>query len=131
MAASAHGPVRANRPQLGPSPLPGWSATGDVVAPVTVAASSSNGPTACWGAMSSIEGALLLQPAFVVHSFGMRFAIDVAFCDRNLGVISVITMGRNRLTRPRLRGWALVEAQGGAFARWHLGPGSHLSVESG
>ena len=32
-----------------------------------------------------IEGALLLRPARSVHTLGMRFAIDVAFCDADRG----------------------------------------------
>ena len=40
-----------------------------------------------------IEGALLLRPARSVHTFRMRFAIDVAFCDRDLRVLRVVTHG--------------------------------------
>jgi uncharacterized protein len=77
-----------------------------------------------------IDGALLLHPAFVVHSFGMRFPIDVAFCDKDLRVIAVATMGRNRLGRPRIRARAVVEASAGAFATWRLSKGSRLAIES-
>jgi uncharacterized protein len=98
------------------------------VGPVSVAASSLERSHGLLG-RDSVDGALLLQPAFVVHSFGMRFPIDVAFCDRHLRVISVITMPPRRLTRPRLRTWAVVEAQAGAFGRWRLSTGSRLAVE--
>jgi uncharacterized membrane protein (UPF0127 family) len=77
-----------------------------------------------------VDGAILLQPAMVVHTFGMRFPIDVAFCDRDLRVIGVVTMHRNRLSRPRLRGWAVVEATAGAFAGWGLVAGSRLGVSA-
>jgi uncharacterized membrane protein (UPF0127 family) len=77
----------------------------------------------------SVEGALLLRPAFVVHTFGMRFPIDVAFCDRRLHVRAVVTMGRNRFNRPRLGTSVILEAQAGAFTRWRLGPGSRLEIE--
>ena len=100
------------------------------VGPVTVAASSLERSHGLLG-RERMDGALLLQPAFVVHSFGMRFPIDVAFCDRRLRVIAAITMGRNRVTRPRLRTWAVVEAEAGAFRRWQLGAGSRLGVEAG
>jgi len=42
-----------------------------------------------------IDGALLLRPARSVHTFRMRFAIDVAFCDRNLVVLGTCTMARD------------------------------------
>src|SRR5690606_19882018 len=44
-----------------------------------------------------IEGALLLTPARSVHTFGMRFAIDVAHLDAELRVLSVCTMAPGRL----------------------------------
>jgi uncharacterized membrane protein (UPF0127 family) len=76
-----------------------------------------------------IDGAILLEPAFIVHTFGMRFPIDVAFCDRRLRVIGVTTMGPHRLSRPRLGGRAVLEASAGAFRGWRLAAGSRLSVE--
>ena len=100
------------------------------VAPVTVPASSLERSHGLLG-RDSVEGALLLRPAFVVHTFGMRFPIDVAFCDRRLQVRAVMTMGRNRINRPRVGTSVIVEAQAGAFNRWRLMPGSHLGVEDG
>jgi uncharacterized membrane protein (UPF0127 family) len=44
--------------------------------------------------------ALLLEPARQIHTFGMRFAIDVVFCDRKWEVVHVVrSMRPNRLTR--------------------------------
>lgn len=71
---------------------------------------------------------MILQPAFVVHTFGMQFRIDVAFCDRDLRVLAVRTVGRNRLTRPRLRSRSVVEASAGAFAHWGVAVGSVLGI---
>jgi len=98
------------------------------VAPVTVAATSLERSHGLVG-RDRTEEALLLRPAFVVHTFGMRFPIDVAFCDRRLRVRSVVTMARNRVNRPRVGTSVIVEAQAGAFIRWRLKPGSHLGVE--
>lgn len=39
-----------------------------------------------------IDGAMLLTPAASVHTFRMRFAIDVAYLDREFGVLAVVTM---------------------------------------
>jgi len=76
-----------------------------------------------------IEGAILLRPARSVHTLGMRFAIDVAFCDRSLVVIDVCTMGRYRVGRPRMRAHCVIEAERGAFERWRLKPGDQLEIK--
>ena len=75
-----------------------------------------------------MDGALLLRPARSVHTFGMRFAIDVAFLDRNLRVIDVTTMRPYRVSRTRPRARAVIEAEAGAFERWRLAVGDQLEV---
>ncbi|WP_328742710.1 DUF192 domain-containing protein [Streptomyces caniferus] len=76
-----------------------------------------------------IEGALLLTPASSVHTFRMRFAIDVAYLSRDFTVLSVRTMRPGRLGLPRLRARHVLEAEAGAMARWGLRPGVRLGVE--
>lgn len=76
-----------------------------------------------------IEGAMLIKPARSVHTVGMRFPIDVAFCDGDLTVLATITMRRFRLSRPRLTARCVVEAEAGAFERWSLRPGDHLEIK--
>ncbi len=75
-----------------------------------------------------VEGAFLPQPAMSVHTLGMRFPLDVAFCDAALVVVDTVCMGRHRLGRPRLRARSVIEAQAGAFERWRLRPGDQLEV---
>ncbi len=75
-----------------------------------------------------IEGALLLRPGRSVHSMGMRFPIDVAFCDDDLVVLRTVLLRPNRVTRPSLRGRCVIEAEAGAFERWRLRPGDRLEV---
>lgn len=75
------------------------------------------------------EGAMLLRPARSVHTVGMRFPIDVAFCDEELRVIRTVTMPRHRISRLVWRSRAVVEAEAGAFARWQLAPGDQLEVK--
>ncbi|MEU2395852.1 DUF192 domain-containing protein, partial [Streptomyces sp. NPDC007369] len=75
-----------------------------------------------------IAGALLLTPAASVHTFGMRFAIDVAYLDRDLRVIALTTMAPGRLGLPRLRSRHVLEAEAGAMAAWGLRAGSQVSV---
>ena len=77
----------------------------------------------------AVEGALLLKPASSVHTFGMRFPIDVAFCDKDLRVLDTVCMPRHRLGRPRLRAHCVIEAEAGAFERWGLRPGDQLEIE--
>jgi uncharacterized membrane protein (UPF0127 family) len=78
-----------------------------------------------------IEGALLLRPARSVHTVRMRFAIDVAFCDRDLRVLRVVTMRPNRLGRPVWRAHSAIETEAGTMARWELRPGDRLHVWGG
>ena len=77
-----------------------------------------------------IEGALLLRPARSVHTLGMRFPIDVAFCDRDLNVLDTVSMRCHRLGRPRLHAHCVIEAQAGAFERWRLRRGDKLEIRS-
>ena len=75
-----------------------------------------------------LDGALLLRPARAVHTLGMRFPVDVAFCDADLVVLRTVTMRRHRLGRPVLRARVVIEAPAGAFERWSLRPGDQLEV---
>jgi uncharacterized protein len=76
-----------------------------------------------------VDGALLVRPARSVHTLGMRFAIDVAFCDADLRVLRVVRMPRYRVSRLVWRSRAVIEAEAGSFDRWHLRPGDELEVK--
>lgn len=75
-----------------------------------------------------IEGAMLLRPARSVHTFGMRFAIDVAHVDADLRIVRLCTMRPNRLGRPVWRASAVIETEAGAFAGWELGVGDIVEL---
>ncbi|MGE3619029.1 MAG: DUF192 domain-containing protein [Acidimicrobiia bacterium] len=75
-----------------------------------------------------IEGALLLRPARSIHTIGMRFPIDVAWCDEDLVVVRVATVPRHRLTAPVRGARSVIEAEAGSFARWGLAPGDKLEA---
>jgi uncharacterized membrane protein (UPF0127 family) len=77
-----------------------------------------------------IEGALLLRPARSVHSFGMRFPIDVAFCDADLCVLDIIVLRPHRMTLPRWRARAVIEAEAGAFDRWRVRVGDQVEIRA-
>lgn len=75
---------------------------------------------------------MLLTPAASVHTFRMRFAIDVAHLDHRLTVIALTTMAPGRLGLPRLRARHVLEAEAGSMAAWGLRVGSalHLRLNS-
>ncbi|MFD7322372.1 DUF192 domain-containing protein [Streptomyces sp. NPDC059875] len=75
-----------------------------------------------------ITGALLITPTNSVHTFGMRFAIDVAYLDRSFTVLDVVTMRPGRLGMVRPRGRHVLEAEGGAMAGWGLRPGVRVTA---
>ncbi|MFI1253903.1 DUF192 domain-containing protein [Streptomyces netropsis] len=114
-----------------PGPLPGGSAsdTGSRNAPVPLEiAASYRARTRGLLGRDGIEGALLLTPAGSVHTFRMRFAIDVAYLDRHMTVLAVRTMPPGRLGLPRLRARHVLEATAGAMARWGLRPGVRVEI---
>jgi uncharacterized membrane protein (UPF0127 family) len=75
-----------------------------------------------------IDGAILIRPARSVHSVGMAFPIDVAFCTKDLVVLRTICLKPGRMTRPSIRGGCVIEAESGAFDRWGLRPGDRLEI---
>ena len=77
---------------------------------------------------TGIDGAILLQPACSVHTFGMRFDLDVAHLDRDQRVLRVVTMRPNRLGRPIAHARSVLEAEAGSLA--HLRVGDRLCVQS-
>jgi uncharacterized protein len=102
---------------------------GDVLASLEVAATRAERRRGLLG-RDGIDGALMLRPARSVHTVGMRFPLDVAWCDRDLVVLRVARLGRHRVTRPVLRAHAVVEAEAGAFARWGLAAGDRLELRT-
>ncbi|MFB7937689.1 DUF192 domain-containing protein [Streptomyces sp. NPDC056049] len=101
---------------------------GGAVVPVEIAASYRARRRGLLG-RDGIAGAMLLTPASSVHTFGMRFAIDVAHLDRGLRVLSVVTMRPGRLGALRPRARHVLEAEAGAMAGWGLRPGVRVVVE--
>ncbi|MFH9421400.1 DUF192 domain-containing protein [Streptomyces sp. NPDC017529] len=79
---------------------------------------------------AGIDGALLLSPASGVHTFGMRFALDVAYLGRDLTVLAVRTMRPGRLGLPRPRSRHVLEAEAGAMARWGLRAGVRVTIDT-
>jgi uncharacterized membrane protein (UPF0127 family) len=101
---------------------------GEVLATLEVADSFVDRARGLLG-RDGIDGALLLRPAHSVHTIGMRFPIDVAFCDGELVVITTRCLERHRVCLPRVRARCVVEAEAGAFERWKLRTGDHLEIK--
>jgi hypothetical protein len=101
---------------------------GDVLASLEVA-ETARARTRGLAGRDGIGGALLIRPCRSVHTIGMRFPIDVAYCDEEMTVLRVVCMRRFRVGRPMLRSRAVIEAEAGSFARWNLRPGDQLEVK--
>jgi uncharacterized protein len=74
------------------------------------------------------EGALVLPRTRAVHTVGMRFPIDVAFCDKDMVVVGTTQLSPWRICLPRRGGRSVVEAEAGAFERWGLRVGDQLEL---
>jgi uncharacterized protein len=76
-----------------------------------------------------VTGALVLRPCRQIHTIGMRFPIDVAFCDRDGVVLRTLTVSPWRVTRVVWRAGFVVEAPAGSFDRWELRAGDTVEVK--
>ncbi len=99
-----------------------------VIASLEIADSPSKRMRGLLGRAELDGAAMLLAPARGVHTFGMRFPLDIAFCDADLVVLEICTVAAHRLTRPRLRARQIIEAEAGAFARWDVRVGDLLDI---
>jgi uncharacterized membrane protein (UPF0127 family) len=77
---------------------------------------------------SGYEGAMVLPRTRSVHTIGMRFAIDVAVCDKDMMVVRTTALRPWRMSMPCRGGRMVIEAQAGAFERWGLKPGDQLEL---
>ena len=76
-----------------------------------------------------IDGAIVLRPCRQIHTIGMRFPIDVAFCDADMVVLRTVTLPPRRIGRPCLRARVVIEAEAGSFERWSLRVGDQLELK--
>lgn len=77
---------------------------------------------------NGIDGALVLDGCRWIHTFGMRFDIDVAYLDSSGVVIKTAKMHRHRMGAPMHAARLVIEAEAGAFSRWGLRVGDHIEV---
>ena len=71
---------------------------------------------------------ILLRPCGSVHTFFMRFPIDVVFLDRDLKVVGVAPELRPWRTAGRRGAKAALELAAGEAARRGIGTGDRLSL---
>ena len=103
---------------------------GDVLASAEVARRARERTRGLLGRdQEAVTGALVLRPCRQVHTLGMRFPIDVAFCDRHGVVLRTMTVVPWRVTRVVWRAGFVVEATAGSFDRWQLRPGDTVEVK--
>jgi uncharacterized protein len=108
----------------------GWLVRdGEVLAAMEIADTARSRSRGLLG-RDSFEGALVLRPCRHVHTAGMRFALDVAFCDTDGNVLRTATLAPWRLSPIVRRAAFVIEAEAGAFDRWRLAPGDRLEVRA-
>ena len=106
-----------------------WLVRGeDVLAVAEVAASPRRRARGLMG-RDDFEGVLVLRPCRQVHTFGMKFPIDVAFCDGAGVVLHLCTLVPRRLSRPVWRSSFVIEARAGSFERWKLQTGDIVEIK--
>ena len=111
-----------------PRPEPQWLVrAGEVLATAEIPKGRRGRARGLLG-RDGITGVMVLRPCRNVHTFGMRFAIDVAFCDRDGVVRRVCTVPPGRVSPFVWSAAYVLEAEAGAFARWNLQVGDHLEL---
>ena len=72
---------------------------------------------------------LLLKPTFSIHTFFMRFPIDVVFLDRDGAVVDVVSRLKPWRAATRLRARAALELAAGEAERVRVRVGERLKLE--
>ena len=102
---------------------------GSPVAPVRIASTLRSRYRGLLGT-DTCDGALLLVHVNGVHTFGMRYPIDVVYLSAALRVVRVITMRPGRIALPWPRCRHTLEAEAGNMERWGIEPGADLVTRS-
>jgi uncharacterized membrane protein (UPF0127 family) len=75
-----------------------------------------------------IDGVLVIENCRSVHTFGMRFELDVAFLDADGIVLKTVHLRPRRTTGLVLRARSVLEAEAGSFRHWSLSVGDQLEI---
>src|SRR5215467_5422552 len=98
---------------------------GDVLATAEVAHDARDRRRGLLG-RDAYEGAFVIRHCRNVHTFGMRFPIDVAFCDAAGTVLRTCSLPPWRVSPIVWSAAFVVEAAEGSFERLVLEHGDHL-----
>jgi uncharacterized membrane protein (UPF0127 family) len=74
------------------------------------------------------DGALLIARTKSVHTIGMKFPIDVAFCDDDLRIIRIVTMRQRRVSKIAFGASCAIETEAGRFRHWRIEAGDQLEI---
>lgn len=75
-----------------------------------------------------IHGALVLDKTKSVHTIGMKFPIDVAFCDDEMRVLRIVTMPKHRVSKIEFGAACAIETTAGRFNHWKIQAGAQLEI---
>jgi len=100
---------------------------GDVLATAEISATPRDRRRGLLG-RNDVDGVFVIRPCRNVHTAGMRFPIDVAFCDPAGTVLHTCTLVPWRVSRVVRHTAFVVEARAGAFDRWRLRAGDRLEL---
>jgi uncharacterized protein len=106
-----------------------WLVRDEDVLAVAEVAGSRRQRTRGLSGRDDVEGALVLRPCRQVHTFRMRFPIDVAFCDRAGVVLHLTCLEPRRVSRLVWRSAFVIEARAGSFERWKLQVGDVVEIK--
>ncbi|WP_240646171.1 DUF192 domain-containing protein [Georgenia sp. SYP-B2076] len=89
---------------------------------------AASGPARRQGLLGTdgLDGLLWIERCSSVHTFGMRYPIDVAYLTRSGRVLDVATMRPGRAGLPRLRARSVLEAPAGVMAGLGVRPGADV-----
>ena len=76
-----------------------------------------------------LQQGLWIEPCNCVHTFGMRFAIDLVFIDRHRTILRVVRNLRPWRVAACLRSRAVIEMSAGACDHLQLDPGQRWPFE--
>jgi len=102
---------------------------GDVLAAAEVASGGRARRRGLLG-RDTFDGALVLRPCRNVHTVGMRFPIDVAFCDSEGIVLRTVSLVPWRVSPYVHKAAFAIEAHAGAFERWQLRAGDRVELRA-
>ena len=105
-----------------------WLVHGDTVLASLQRADSLRSRTVGLLGKREYEGALLIDKTKSVHTIGMKFPIDVAFCDDELRIIRIVTMRQHRVSKIEFGAACAIETEAGRFQHWNVQVGDQLEI---